>query len=107
MSKIELGFSVPQVASPAVYFVKGPDNENHSLGCDFYIHDGVVPCSCDATRHHRSTWWNYWLVWAKHRSSGIHHKKPVKWPVHGPDGTPWIPGVDFDDSPDDKESYDS
>lgn len=101
-------FSQPQVSSPAVYYVTGPDNESHSLGCDFYIHEGVVPCTCDATRRPHSTWWNYWLVWAKHRANCVNCcAAPIKWPVRGPDDTPWIPGVDFDDSDNDKEPYDS
>lgn len=98
-----------------VISVRCIDREDHASGCDFALNDGVLPCSCDATRKRGSWWSTCWLEWNKIRvspGSDIHYRthtpdgypttdgyhSQLPWPVKGPDGDPWIPGRDFDDT---------
>ena len=72
--------------------VTGPDNLPHSLHCQFITYS--LPCSCDATRFAPgSKWFESYMRWM--RISTIVAK--LKWPIEGPDHTPWIPGFDFND----------
>lgn len=93
----------------------GLDGLDHSPGCMFIILDGIEPCSCDATRKQFSErdpsqpkgWWHRcWESWMRVRVSpswwARSDGKQPKWPIMGPGGPeeePWVPGVDFDDSP--------
>ena len=100
------GFGRDIQVSPGVWSVKGPDNEDHAVGCAFIVQRGVLPCSCDATRkrfgrdheNNLTRWFERWLRWQKARSANILRDSwPLKWPITGPDGDPWVPGVDFND----------
>jgi hypothetical protein len=94
------GFGRPEEVEPQTFNVVGPDNEDHAPGCMFNMHEGILPCSCDATRVEYSWWWKCWLRWQKARVSRHHSVAPrdrMPWPVKGPDGDPWIPGIDFND----------
>lgn len=99
------GFGRDVEVEPRVWSVKGPDNEDHAVGCAFIVQRGILPCSCDATRkrfgkdeHGEPTrWFERWVRWQKARSVAYATNRPMKWPVTGPDGEPWVPGVDFND----------
>lgn len=90
------GFGRPVEQGERTYSVVGPDDCDHAMTCEFIAHRGVLPCSCDATRKRfeESGWWEGWLRWSEYRV----RPERVKWPVPGPDGDPWIPGVDFNDT---------
>jgi hypothetical protein len=85
--------------------VVGPDNEDHAVACNFIEHKGILPCSCDATRRRfgldehgkRTYWFQRWLRWQKARVANYETKRPMPWPITGPDGDPWVPGIDFND----------
>lgn len=93
----------------------GLDGLDHSPGCMFIILDGIEPCSCDATRKQFSErdpsqpkgwWYRCWERWMRVRVSpewwARSDGQQPKWPVEGPHGQeegPWVPGVDYDDSP--------
>lgn len=92
------GFGRAVEVEPRVWSAKGPDNEDHAARCSFIFYRGILPCSCDATRKRHSDWWHRWMRWQQARSANIiRHQWPLKWPVDGPDGDPWVPGVDFND----------
>jgi hypothetical protein len=99
------GFGRDIQVSPGVWSVKGPDNEDHAVGCAFIVQRGILPCSCDATRKrfgrdHKANlthWFERWLRWQKARSVAYATQRPMPWPVTGPDGDPWVPGIDFND----------
>jgi len=99
------GFGRSVEVEPRVWSVVGPDNEDHAPGCMFIYKRGVLPCSCDATRkqygkdqHGEYTHWHKrWVRWQKARVANYVTKRPMPWPVTGPDGDPWVPGVDFND----------
>lgn len=103
------GFGRAVQVEPAVYSVRGPDDLDHARACDFIIHRGITPCSCDASRRRVrgrpdlvgvSWWWQCWFRWQEARVQNIlRQPERIPWPVHGPDGEPWIPGIDFDDTP--------
>lgn len=101
------GFGRPVQATPAVFSVKGPDDLDHAMGCDFIRHKGITPCSCDATRSRivpgggsLSWWWQCWFRWQEARVANVlRQPERVPWPVKGPDDDPWIGGIDFDDGP--------
>lgn len=106
----ENGFGRPVEVEAAVYAVTGADDEQHAVACDFIEYSGILPCSCDAMRgrHRRdesrvgkSWWFRCWIRWQEVRVyPGQRRERIVPWPVHGPDGEPWVPGVDFNDAPD-------
>lgn len=82
------------------WFVNGPDGEDHALGCMFVLRACVMPCTCDATRRFGSGWhtsWERWMEVMLWNTIPEGMTKPFKWPVDGPDGEPWIPGIDFND----------
>jgi hypothetical protein len=92
------GFGRPQEVNPGTWSVVGPDEQDHALSCDFIHHQGLLPCSCDATRRRFSWWWKCWLRWQIARVSRHHSVEPrdrVPWPIVGPDQEPWVPGLDF------------
>lgn len=94
----EEGFGRSVQVTPAVFSAKGPDEEDHSSGCDFILHKGITPCSCDATRMRYSWWWQCWFRWQEIRvRNQPRNSGPLPWPVVGPDGDPWVPGIDFND----------
>lgn len=95
------GFGRPVEVSPDVFSVAGPDDLEHAVPCDFIVERGILPCSCDATRKRYSWWWKCWFRWQEVRV--MNQARPsyrIKWPVHGPDHEPWVPGVDYDDTQD-------
>lgn len=89
------GFGREQEVEPRTWAVVGPDGEEHAPGCMFIQKRGVLPCSCDRTRREFTQWWKQWLRWQTVRSVPCTCPRPIKWPVHGPDGEWWIPGHDF------------
>lgn len=99
------GFGRNIEVSPDVWSAKGPDDEDHSIHCSFIYLRGILPCDCDATRKRfgvdhtgqQTRWYPRWMRWQTVRSSGLRHQRPIEWPVTGPDGEPWVPGVDFND----------
>lgn len=106
------GFGRPVQVEPAVYSVTGPDGMGHAQLCRFIASKGILPCSCDATRraiHDRpdlvshSWWYRCWFRWQEVRCSALLRPAPLPWPVHGPDGDPWVPGIDFHDGRDEDD----
>jgi len=93
------GFGRDIEVSPGTWSAKGPDNEDHAIHCLFIAHKGILPCTCDATRKEFSQWWKRWLRWQKARSVYYVTQRPMPWPITGPDGDPWVPGIDFNDEP--------
>jgi hypothetical protein len=91
------GFGKPVEVEPRVWSSKGPDNEDHATGCTFIAVRGILPCTCDATRKEYSEWWKRWLRWQGARSVAYETMRPMPWPITGPDGEPWVPGIDFND----------
>ena len=92
------GFGRPQEVGHGTFSVVGPDEQDHAITCDFYRDKGILPCSCDATRRRNSWWWKCWMRWqlarvSRHRS--VEPRDRVPWPIVGPDGDPWVPGLDF------------
>ena len=100
------GFGRSIEVEPRVWSCVGADGEDHAIGCEFIVHQGILPCSCDATRRRfgvdhegrRTKWFDRWLRWEDARSHLYHEERPIKWPVTGPDGDAWIPGIDFNDA---------
>lgn len=99
------GFGRPVEVEPRVWSQIGPDDEDHGINCEFIWHKGILPCTCDATRKpfgkdvngDRTYWYQKWLRWAAVRAYHSRTSPLVKWPVEGPDGDWWVPGVDFND----------
>jgi hypothetical protein len=91
------GFGRPEDIGHNTWSQVGPDDEDHAVGCMFIMRRGILPCSCDATRRERSEWWKRWLRWQEARVMPSNRANRTKWPVTGPDGDPWVPGVDFND----------
>ena len=99
------GFGRDVQVSPGTWSAIGPDDLDHSIYCEFITCKGVLPCDCDATRKRygrdhegkATEWYPRWLRWQRARSLNILRSSLVKWPVTGPDGEPWVPGVDFND----------
>jgi len=92
------GFGRQKEVSPGTFSVVGPDDLDHALACDFIVRQGILPCSCDATRREFSWWWKCWLRWQKARVSrhrSVAPRNRVPWPIVGPDDEPWVPGLDF------------
>ena len=101
------GFGRPEEIGPDVWSAVGPDSEDHSIHCSFIYRQGILPCDCDATRSRFATtaegkgiWYQRWVRWQTARSSRFRTGKLIKWPVTGPDGDAWIPGIDFHDDKD-------
>ena len=101
------GFGRDIEVSPGTWSAKGPDNEDHAIHCGFIVWRGIVPCGCDATRKefgrdhegNRTYWFQRWLRWQKARSVAYATQRPMPWPITGPDGDPWVPGIDFNEDP--------
>lgn len=102
------GFGRPEHVGEGTWSQVGPDEEDHAIHCTFIARRGIMPCSCDATRRQfgkdqhgeRTLWFERWARWQMARSANILREQwPLKWPVKGPDGEPWVPGVDFNDDP--------
>lgn len=100
------GFGRAVEVSPGVWSTVGPDDEDHASGCEFIRTLGLLPCSCDATRARipgrgmsRSWWYRCWFRWQECRVSPWETRNRVPWPVKGPDGDPWVEGVDYQDAP--------
>lgn len=103
----EEGFGRPVEVEPRVMSVVGPDDLDHASGCEFILTRGILPCSCDATRRRFSDrdpsqpkgwWWKCWFRWQEVRvRNQPRNSGPLPWPVRGPDGDPWVPGIDFND----------
>jgi hypothetical protein len=96
------GFGRPAEVSPRTFSVTGPDEQDHAVACAFITKQGILPCSCDATRKEFSWWWKCWLRWQYARVMRHHSTHPqdrVPWPVEGPDKDPWVPGIDFNNDP--------
>lgn len=98
------GFGRPQEFEHGTWSQIGPDNEDHAIHCGFIVQRGILPCDCDATRKRfaqtsegKGIWYSRWLRWQIARVSPVQFPRPIKWPVTGPDGEPWVPGVDFND----------
>lgn len=91
------GFGRGIEVSPGVWSTVGADEEDHARLCEFITTGGVLPCNCDYTRRKHTEWWNRWLRWQRVRCENRTAERPLKWPVTGPDGYPWVPGVDFND----------
>lgn len=91
------GFGRDKEVSPGVWSAVGPDEQDHSIHCAFITLRGILPCECDATRRRFSEWHHQWLRWATVRTYTSRTSPLVKWPVQGPDGDWWVPGVDFND----------
>lgn len=97
------GFSINKETEPGsrVYFTMGPDDLSHALYCEFVQERGNLACSCDASRglhpgdSRRSWWYRCWLRWMGARVRPEEKRRRVPWPVEGPDGDPWVEGVDF------------
>lgn len=94
------GFTRPEGSDRTAWSINGPDGEDHSLGCMFVQKKGAQECTCDRTRRFPSEWVKRHTVWVQTMMwntvpEGM--SKPFKWPVTGPDGDPWVPGVDFND----------
>lgn len=100
------GFGRDVEVEPRVWSAIGPDNEDHAINCEFIDYRGILPCTCDATRKRfgkdengeRTYWLEQWLCWATARARYTRDSPLVKWPVEGPDGDWWVPGIDFNDS---------
>lgn len=101
------GFGRDIEVSPGVWSTIGPDNEGHAIHCEFISNKGILPCSCDATRKmfgkdhegNHTHWLERWARWQKARVANYVTVRPMPWPVTGPDGDPWVPGIDFNDEP--------
>lgn len=94
------GFGRDIEVSPGTWSAKGPDDEDHAIHCDFIKHKGILPCSCDFTRRVMTWWWQCWLRWQKARVNRYHStaaRDRVPWPIKGPDGDPWVAGIDYND----------
>jgi hypothetical protein len=92
------GFGRPEEVSPGTWSVVGPDDMDHAVNCSFIRYHGVACCDCDATRRAYSWWYKSWLRWQIARVSRHHMVEPkdrVPWPIQGPDGEPWVPGLDY------------
>lgn len=92
------GFGRDVQVSPGVWSAIGPDDEDHAIACEFITTKGVLPCNCDQTRKKHTEWWRRWLRWQQVRVHNHRAVRPIQWPVTGPDGYPWVPGVDFNDN---------
>jgi len=96
------GFGREVQVGQGTWSTVGPDNEDHAIHCGFIVYRGVLPCDCDATRKQfaqtpegKGIWYSRWLRWAAVRTYTSRTEPLVKWPVTGPDGEPWVPGIDF------------
>lgn len=106
------GFGRPVEVQEAIYSVIGPDNLDHAVRCEFITERGILPCSCDQTRTRisnrpdlvgKSWWWKCWFRWQEVRCQNSPRPDRLPWPVSGPDGDPWVPGIDFNDGRDDDD----
>lgn len=91
------GFGRPVDVGPNVFSVAGPDDQQHSVHCQFITERGILACSCDASRVRNSWWWRCWFRWMEVRVRPQKGEARIPWPIAGPDGDPWVPGVDFND----------
>ena len=89
------GFGRAVEVEPRVWSIIGPDEQDHALGCMFIEKVGVLPCSCDYTRRTFTDWYHQWLRWATVRTYYYRDSPLLKWPIEGPDGDWWVPGIDF------------